>query len=214
MKLALDSMVSKRRTPEMNRRAAIAFAVAIMSAALAAACSMPAGPSVEQMQPPAPLAAAPSGQFATRTLFVAEVEGEQDGGAQQNLREALWFAMEPSLRNAHIFKAVVTNGAADFRLDSAIVAHKELTGAISATSSILMVRYKLIETSTGAVVWRETITTHYDAPPSSGALATSLLFGTGNLNPDVSGANEGAVRDNLSRLIAKLSALSAARARG
>jgi hypothetical protein len=199
----------------MRVHVTIVIVLSLLSAVYATACSMPAGPQVEQMQVfSSPSSASQQGAFAKRTLLVGEVEGEEAGTSQQNLRDALWFAMDPSLERSHIFAAVVTNGSADYKLDAAIVSHKELTGAISATSAVLMVRYKLTDIATKNVIWRETITSHYDAELPSSAATMSLLLGPGAVVPNVSAANEGAVRDNLTRLIDKLAALSIARAKG
>jgi hypothetical protein len=201
----------------MRDHVAIVLALSILSAGYATACSMPAGPNIEHMQVQPSVgqsSALPQGAFAKKKLLVGEVEGEEQGSSQQNLREALWFAMDPSLERSHIFGAVVTNGAADYRLDATIVSHKELTGAITATSAVLMVRYKLTDTATNAVIWRETITSHYDAELESSAMTMSLLFGPGAVVPKISAANEGAVRDNLTRLVDKLAALSVARGKG
>jgi hypothetical protein len=166
--------------------------------ALGCAGCVPAAPRIEQMHA-APSArqvsAQTSGAFASRSLLVGEVSGER--GARevtQSLRQALWLSMSESLTDSHVFRTVATNGSADYRLDGNIVSHQELQGALGATSSILIVRYRLTD-GRGRVVWRETVTSHYDA-------------GTN----DLTGANEGAVRDNLTRLVDKLSGLSLAQA--
>jgi hypothetical protein len=173
----------------------------LVAAASATGCYTPVAPSVERMQAatsPRQAAAHASGSFAYSTLLIGEITGETDAGANiQSVRDALWHAMTTSLENSGIFRAVLTSGKADCRLDGVIVSHREITGALMVTSSVLLVRYKLTDLATNRVVWRESIMSHFDSP-------------SGN---DVTGANEGAVHDNLTRLLDRLSALSPAQAR-
>jgi hypothetical protein len=206
-----------------SRSRLIVAATGLLAAAAAASCAAPLAPSIEKMQTsasPQQVAARARGGFAYSTLLVGDIGGETEPGANvQSLRDALWHAMTTSLQNSGIFRAVMTTGKADYRLDGVIVSHKELTGSIQATSATLVVRYKLTETTTSSVIWRETIASHYDAQLGSGA-STTMAAGTILLGPgavvvsDISGANEGAVRDNLTRLIDKLEALSIARGKG
>lgn len=178
---------------------ALRSVVLMLALTAAAGCATPAAPSVERMQAassPRQTAAQGKGAFAYSILLIGEVSGEQGAGNIQSLRDALWLSMSESLENAGIFRAVLTNGKADYRLDGVIVSHKEITGALFVTSSDLMVRYKLTDLAGKRVIWRKSIMSHFDSP-------------SGN---DVTGANEGAVRDNLTRLVDGLSALSLARA--
>ena len=200
-------------------------------------CSAPQAPRVEQMYAAPPVnqsAALEHGAFASKSLLVGQITGEEPTGEDfNNLRDALWFAMETSLDRSHIFRAVVTNGSANYKLDGVIVSHQEQTGSPAATSAVLIVRYRLTDVSNSHTIWQETITSHYDQPVSGGqAAATNLLsFAVnapaivynplfpqlthpGNISPDIPGANEGVVRDNLTRLIDKLAALSVSQGTG
>jgi hypothetical protein len=176
-------------------------AIAALAGAFALGCAAcaPSAPKVEQMRAEPSVhqvSAQANGAFAKRSLLVGEVTGEtSERGVEQSLRDALWHSMTESLENSRVFRAVVTNGSADYRLDGDIVSHQELLYALTATSSILMVRYRLTDLASGRVVWRETVTSHFDAAGG-----------------DLTGANEGAVRDNLTRLVDKLSAFSLAQA--
>lgn len=172
--------------------------------------------------PSGQVAALERGKFAHTTVLLGQITGEEPTGEVfNNLRDALWFAMETSLTRSHIFADVLTNGSADYRIDGTIVSHRELAGSLSATTSVLMVRYKLTDVAGNRVIWQQAITSHYDQPVGGAAATASVLlyasaapsdviFMPGNLFPDIPGANEGAVRDNLTRLINELAALSLA----
>lgn len=171
--------------------------VLVATAALAA-CATPVAPNVERMQAahsPAQAAAQNKGGLAYSILLVGEVTGEPEAGNIQSLREAFWLAMCESLENSRIFRATVTNGKGEYRLDAVIVSHREMTGALFVTSSVLMVRYKLTNLATERVVWRQSFTSHFDS------------------SNDLTAANEGAVHDNLSRMIDRLAAFSLTQAR-
>jgi hypothetical protein len=203
----------------------VAVGFALASAALDVGCgAAPQAPRVERMSAEVPVnqsAALQSGAFASKSLLVEQITGEQPSGDTFNsLRDALWFAMESSLTRSHIFREVLTNGSSDYKLDGKIVSHKEIPGSLSATSAVLMVRYKLTDSS-GRVVWQKTITSQFDQPVGTGAATTSaltqataaaggVLILSGNLFPDIPGANEGVVRDNLTKLLNQLATLSLA----
>ncbi len=160
---------------------------------------MPTAPSVERMQAvasPRQAAARGKGAFAYSILLIGEITGEREARNVQSVRDALWLSMTESLEKAGIFRAVLTSGNADYRLDGVIVSHREIAGSLFATSSVLLVRYKLTDLASNRTIWRESFMSHFDSPSSG----------------DITGANEGAVRDNLTRLVDRLSALSLERA--
>ncbi|HYL57536.1 MAG TPA: hypothetical protein VEU51_01595, partial [Candidatus Acidoferrales bacterium] len=163
----------------MKHRIAVA-ATMLASAAFGLACSTPQGPRVEQMYaapPSGQVAALERGKFAHTTVLLGQITGEEPTGEVfNNLRDALWFAMETSLTRSHIFADVLTNGSADYRIDGTIVSHRELAGSLSATTSVLMVRYKLTDVAGNRVIWQQAITSHYDQPVGGAAATASVLL--------------------------------------
>lgn len=174
-----------------------AIALALIAATMLAACATPVAPDVERMQaarPPLQASAQNKNRFVYSILRVGEVTGEANAGNVQSIRDALWLAMCESLEKSGIFRAVITNGKAEYRLDAIIVSHRELTTSMFVQSSDLTVRYRLTDLASNKVAWRQSFATHGDAG-------------------DLTAANESAVRQNLTRMIDRLAASSVVEAR-
>ncbi len=167
---------------------------AVLAAQLLAACATPRGPNVEKMEAKSSIerdTGRRSGAFTKATLIVGNIASElgASGSDAQSIRESLWLALIASLQKSGLFAAVVTNGAAQYRLDGYIVSHRSYA-AIAVASTDLVVRYSLTDTRTGAILCKQTIVSHYDS------------------NESIAGADEGASRHNLTKLLNKLSECS------
>jgi hypothetical protein len=65
------------------------------------------------------------GVLSAKTVLVGEVTGERPQ-PQRPLRNSFWYALVRSVEQSEIFKSVVTSGSSDYRLDAAIVSHREM----------------------------------------------------------------------------------------
>jgi hypothetical protein len=98
-----------------------------------------------------------------------------------------------TLNNSGIFKRILTEEQADYELHTEIISQEVKAGF--PTNAILFVHYSLIETTTNQVVWKESLVSQHASKfeeAFDGGLRHKL-------------ANEGAVRDNLTQLLGRLS---------
>lgn len=101
--------------------------------------------------------------------------------------EGFGEALTKTLEQSGLFKAVVRNKSGDYELNAQIISQEvQIRGGYHA---ILFVNYRLLDSRLNQEIWKENILSQYDA--------NSLELATG--------ANEGAVRDNLTQLVKKLS---------
>ncbi len=98
-------------------------------------------------------------------------------------------ALTNTLKRSVIFKDVFTDKKGDYKLYTEIIAQELKTGFTMTTT--LFVNYKLIEDKSNRELWKENILSRYD----------ETYYGMTRAQK----ANEGAVRDNLSQLVKKLS---------
>ena len=125
-----------------------------------------------------------TGVLSGKTVLVGEVVGE-GLQPQRALVNSFWYALVRSVEQSEIFKSVVTSGSSDYRLDAVIVSHREIEVSAMYTS-ILHVRYRLIEVASHRVAWTDGVISH-------GASAI-----------DLSSATEASVRANLTRMLKEM----------
>lgn len=131
-----------------------------------------------------------------KTLKIVEVKGgiKTDPMGKPTIEnEGFQKALISTLRKSGLFKEVLTDGKSDYELSTEIVAQKHHPG-FSITSS-LFVKYSLIETKSNQEIWKENIYSQYEADFEEAALGQDRA----------TKANEGAVRENLNKLLIKLS---------
>lgn len=174
----------------MNRRTArclLFFFVALSTSACATA------PIVTNMVPPLMDL---SLRGSDKTVTVAAVTGGEKTnpmGMSAIENEGFQEALIKTLESARVFKAVVNGAGADYELRAEIIS-QDLHAGLTMTA-ILFVRYTLIETRSGNAAWAENILSHYDAQLEEAFSGPERSVR----------ANEGSVRDNLTRLVRKLS---------
>jgi len=133
-----------------------------------------------------------------KTLMIAEVKGGEKTNPMLYSRienEGFQEALTTTLKRSGIFKDVFTDKKGDCKIYAEIVS-QELQPGLTITST-LFINYKLVEAKSSRELWKENILSQYDAKFEEapyGALRAQK-------------ANEGAVRDNLTQLIKKLSSI-------
>jgi hypothetical protein len=130
------------------------------------------------------------------TLMIAEVKGGEKTNPMLSSKienEGFKEALTNTLKGSGIFKEVFTDEKGDYKIYAEIISQGLKLGF--PTTSILFVNYRLIETTSDKEVWKENILSQYDAKFEEAFLG----------NVRAKKANEAAVRDNLTRLIKKLS---------
>lgn len=173
-----------------NKTIKTVFLVLIVAVAITG-CATP--PSVKNM--------IPSFNYTTfvstdKTLMVAEVKGGEKTNpmwVSKIANEGFHEALTNTLKESGIFKEVFTAEKGDYEIYAEIISQE--FESVLRTPSILFVNYRLIEADSGKEVWKENILSQY------GVKFKEALFGLDRAKM----ANEGAVRDNLTQLIKKLS---------
>ena len=130
------------------------------------------------------------------TLIIAEVKGGKKTNPMSSStieNESFREALKNTLKKAGIFKDVSTDKKGDYKLYTEIIAQKLIGGF--PTTSTLFVNYILIEEKSSRELWKENILSQYDAKFEEAFFAAERA----------KKANEGAVRDNLTQLVKKLS---------
>ena len=102
-------------------------------------------------------------------------------------------ALNDALKNSRIFKKIITEEQADYRLQTEIISQEVTTGFNM--EAILFVHYTLIDTKTNQVVWKENLVSQY----------TSTFEDAFEGSARAKLATEGVVRNNLTQLLNKLS---------
>ena len=125
-----------------------------------------------------------AGVLSGKTVLVGEVVGEGPQ-PQRPLGNSFWYALVKSVEQSEIFKSVVTSGSSDYRLDAVIVSHREIEASAMYTS-ILHVRYRLIEVASHRVAWTDGVVSRQ---------ASAI---------DLSAATEASVRANLTRMLKEM----------
>lgn len=126
------------------------------------------------------------------TLMIAEVKGgkKTDPMVLSTIEnEGFKEALTNTLKKSSIFKDVFTDKKGDYKLYTEIIAQELKTGFTMTTT--LFVNYKLIEDKSNRELWKENILSRYD----------ETYYGMTRAQK----ANEGAVRNNLSQLVKRLS---------
>lgn len=145
-----------------------------------------------------PLDIGSSARNATKTIQVMPVTGGEKTNPMVYSRiedEGFEQALNGTLQRSGLFKEINPLTKADYVLYAAIIG-QEIQSGLSA-STILFVNYKLIATATKEEIWKENIVSQYDAQ------FDETFYGPERARR----GNEGAVRDNLKKLIARLSAV-------
>jgi biopolymer transport protein ExbD len=130
------------------------------------------------------------------TLIIAEVKGGKKTNPMLSStieNESFREALKNTLNKSRIFINVSKDKKGDYKLYTEIIS-QELKAGFTMTS-ILFVNYILIENKSSRELWKENILSQYDAK-----------FEEASYGPErAKKANEGAVRDNLTQLVKKLS---------
>jgi hypothetical protein len=134
--------------------------------------------------------------FSGKTLKVAEVKGGEKT-KPMNVptidNEGFQEASVNTLKKSGMFKEVSTNREGDYELMAEIVSQKWQPGLPGNVT--LFIHYRLIDTESNQVFWKETIFSQYSASMDDAP------FGLERAKM----STEGAVRDNLTKLLRKLS---------
>lgn len=167
-------------------------AILVISAAVfLAACATP--PRVENMIP----ALDSSGLVQSgKTLRVAEVSGGEKTnplGSPKIENEGFREALVKTLAASGMFERVSPAGPSDYVLNAEIIS-QETIGVYQITQT-LFVNYNLVDGDTGLEIWKENLYSPYDADLGD------AFYGQTRRKM----AQEGAIRDNLTRLTEKLS---------
>jgi len=156
-----------------------------------------AGLSVDRMLPTDPPAATPR---VDRTLRVASVTGGRSpdfGGPAVVSSEMMREALLAALRRSNLFRGVDAERPGDYDLHAQI--HDQTQNADSLDYvATLGVRYRLVDTRSGAEVWRRDLNSRYLV-----AVSSALSGATRTVT-----AREQSLRDNLTRLVKDLAALN------
>jgi hypothetical protein len=136
-----------------------------------------------------------------KSLKIGKVGGGEDydmwlEGTRVDDPEFL-LALRSSLNESGLFKQPDASGDADYVLNALILTQDSPGAGFDMTAS-LFVKYTLVDTATEETVWQENIQSEFTAG------CTSSCIGAVRANK----AKEGAVRENLKVLIAKLSDLN------
>lgn len=134
-----------------------------------------------------------------KTLSVAKVKMERKTGSFESPRKSLIITVETfqsalieCLHKSGIFQEIFIDQKGDYELQAQILSEKVIPGLT--INVILFVHYSLVDNKVNKVIWKESIVSQYDTyggEPTNGV--------------------EGAVRDNLSQLLTKLSQVASAR---
>jgi hypothetical protein len=130
-------------------------------------------------------------QPASRTVFIAKIKDVPNGDIQKRFLvtgSMLQKALEDSFAKYRILRLVHVNNDAEYELHAEIVSQKIIRGIT--LNSILFVSYRLVDVDSSEIVWKDNI------------LSQSDRYGG-----DVAIAVEGTVRDNIAKLLKKLSAI-------
>jgi biopolymer transport protein ExbD len=129
------------------------------------------------------------------TLIIAEVKGGKKTNPMLSStieNESFREALKNTLNKSRIFINVSKDKKGDYKLYTEIIS-QELKAGFTMTS-ILFVNYILIENKSSRELWKENILSQYD-----------VKFKGEWVQERARKANEGAVRDNLTQLVKKLS---------
>lgn len=130
-------------------------------------------------------------QTADTTVFIAKASGANNINIERTFRvtaNTLRTALYESLKKYRIFQNAYINKSADYELRAEIISQKIISGFT--VNSILFVSYRLIDTNTNKLIWNDNILSQINA-----------------YGGDQKVAVEGTVRDNIAKLLKKLSAL-------
>jgi hypothetical protein len=172
-----------------EKKIATAF---LMAATLAFISGCASGPQVVSMIPTLDTSPRTSTKKSVEIVDVTGGEETNSLGLSSIDSKSFKEALMKTLEQSGLFEELVPNQRGDYQLHTQIVSQELLAGFTITTT--LLVRYKLIETHSDEVLWKENIFSHYDAEFSE------ALVGVTRARK----ANEGAVRDNLSQLVGKL----------
>jgi len=175
----------------MKNGEAIKTILFLLVAAAITGCATPA--SVTHMVPPIDTASLIS---TDKTLMVAEVRGGEKTnpmGFSKIESEGFQEALLYTLNGSGMFKRVFVGERGDYELRTEIISQKLNPGFTM--TAVLFVNYRLIETQSNKELWEESILSQYDAEFKEAFVGVERA----------KKANEGAVRDNLTQLLNKLS---------
>lgn len=110
--------------------------------------------------------------------------------------EGFQEALINTLQSSGLFKEVTTGREGDYELSVQIISQDSL-GTFS-TTLLLFVNYRLTDLGSGKELWKENLLSQYEVT------GTEVFAGLERLKR----AQEGAVKDNLTRLVKKLSQVS------
>lgn len=174
----------------MNRRTARCF-LFLLVALTTSACAT--APVVTNMVPPLKDLILKGSDKTVKVAAVTGGEKTNPMGMSAIENDGFQEALIKTLESARMFKAVLTSPGADYELHAEIIS-QDLHPGLTITA-ILFVRYTLIETRSSSEAWADNVLSHYDAQLEEAFSGPERSVR----------ANEGAVRDNLIRLVRKLS---------
>jgi hypothetical protein len=153
-------------------------------------------PALTDMTPAPPMAvAAPTG----KTLQVMDVVGGEKAIPLKIENAKFREALVAALKDSGLFQAVLADQEGDYRLTARIISLEVAPGF--PTRAVLFVNYKLYDAKSQREIWKENILSQYDAGVQDD------FFG-------VAKAQAGAVKNNLSQLVNRLSAVFQKATRG
>jgi hypothetical protein len=131
-----------------------------------------------------------------KTLMVVLVEGGKKidpiDGKPTIENEGFQQALKNVLQISGMFKSVIEEGIADYKLHTEIL-YQEVGPGFN-NNATLFVNYRLIEMGSDRDIWKENLLSHYTAMSGEAGLGVERM----------KKALEGAARDNLSQLVRKL----------
>ncbi|MEO8677109.1 MAG: hypothetical protein ABI569_16155 [Casimicrobiaceae bacterium] len=173
-----------------NKGIAVAISVAVF---VLAGCATPA--RIEQMTvSSAGIPTTPAPEAVQQNIAIKDVTGGQETNplwTSQVSSAEFERALEASLKAAGLLQPIRTSGRFTLTAQLAKLDQPLIGLNMTVTASVL---YVLVERSTGKTLWEQTLVTPYTAKFGDSLLAIERL----------KLANEGAIRENISALIAEL----------
>ena len=166
--------------------------VLALAAALAACASL----NVDRMMPTTQPVHVHRFDGTLHVLPVTGAQPEQFGGAARISNEMFREALVSALRKSNLFRRVETNQAGDYQLRAEITTQDQTTQGLDYVS-LLGVRYRIVDTRSGAELWRREINSRHLV-----AVSQALSGATRTVT-----AQEATVRDNLTRMLTALAAV-------